>query len=57
MIGKSGMFVTAIITPEDPDAKTADDLADKFRRLAVAMTAAGTAMPVDPATGEVLENG
>lgn len=57
VIGKSGMFVTAIITPEDPDAKTADDLADKFRRLAAAMAAAGTAVPVDPATGEVLENG
>ncbi len=53
IVGKSGMFVTAVIMPFETDAKMADDLSRKFYRLGAAMDTAAAAMPVDPATGEV----
>lgn len=58
IVGKSGMFVTAIIMPRELDAKEADSLLRKFNRLALAMKEiAEPAVPVDPNTGEVLDNG
>ena len=52
----SGLFVTAIIIPREPDAKEADSLLRKFNRLALAMEEiAEPAVPVDPNTGEVRE--
>lgn len=58
IVGKSGMFVTAIIMPHELDTKEADDLRGKFHRLTVEMDGiAGQIMPVDPDTGEVLDNG
>ena len=53
IVGKSGMFVTAVIMPFETDAKMADDLSRKFYRLGAAMDTAAAAIPVDPATGEV----
>ena len=57
IVGKSGMFVTAIIMPRELDTKEADDLLRKFNRLTVAMDgiAGPPPMPVDPDTGEVRE--
>lgn len=58
IVGKSGMFITAIIMPYELDEKMADDLQMKFHRLIVAMSEkAGPVMPVNPDTGEVLDNG
>ena len=58
IVGKSGMFVTAIIMPRELDANEADSLLRKFNRLALAMEEiAEPAVPVDPHTGEVLDNG
>lgn len=57
IVGKSGMFVTAVIMPFETDAKMADDLSRKFYRLGAAMDTAAAAMPVDPATGEVRDDG
>lgn len=58
IVGKSGMFVTAIIMPRELDAKEADSLLRKFNRLALTMEEiAEPAVPVDPYTGEVLDNG
>lgn len=59
IVGKSGMFVTAIIMPRELDAKEADDLLRKFNRLALAMDeiAGPPPMPVDPDTGEVRDDG
>lgn len=58
IVGKSGMFVTAIIMPHELDAKEADSLLRKFNRLALAMEeiAGEPPMPVDPDTGEVLDD-
>lgn len=58
IVGKRGMFVTAIIMPRELDAKEADDLLRKFNRLALAMDeiAGPPPMPVDPDTGEVLDD-
>lgn len=53
IVGKSGMFVTAVIIPFETDEKMADDLSRKFYRLGAAMDTAAAAIPVDPATGEV----
>lgn len=57
IVGKSGMFVTAVIMPFETDEKMADDLSRKFYRLGAAMDTAAAAMPVDPATGEVRDDG
>lgn len=59
IVGKSGMFVTAIIMPRELDTKEADDLLRKFNRLALAMDeiAGPPPMPVDPDTGEVRDDG
>lgn len=57
IVGKSGMFVTAIIMPRELDTKEADDLRGKFYRLTVAMAwIAGPAVPINPGTGEVLDD-
>ena len=56
IVGKSGMFVTAMIMPYELDAKEADSLLRKFNRLALSMEEiAEPAVPVDPNTGEVRE--
>ena len=57
IVGKSGMFVTAVIMPFETDAKMADDLSRKFYRLGAAMDTAAAAMPVYPATEEVRDDG
>ena len=57
IVGKNGMFVTAVIMPVETDAKMADDLSRKFYRLGAAMDTAAAVIPVDPATGEVRDNG
>lgn len=57
IVGKSGMFVTAIIMPRELDAKEADSLLRKFTRLALAIEEiAEPAVPVDPDTGEVRDD-
>ncbi len=58
IVGKSGMFVTAIIMPRELDTKEADSLLRKFNRLALAMDeiAGPPPMPVDPDTGEVRDD-
>jgi hypothetical protein len=58
IVGKSGMFVTAMIMPRELDAKEADSLLRKFNRLALTMEEiAEPAVPVDPNTGEVRDDG
>lgn len=58
IVGKSGMFVSAVIMPYELDATMALDLGKKFQRLAFAMDGInGQSMPVDPDTGEVRDDG
>lgn len=58
IVGKSGMFVTSMIMPYELDATMTLDLGEKFQRLAFAMDEIYEAlpMPVDPDTGEVLDD-